>query len=91
MTEEHNGWTNRETWLVNLWLANDEYLYATVPAIIERSASDLAAGEAICEWLHEFMTENGASGIASDLLRQSLARVDWRRIGEAWRNNAKEV
>lgn len=25
--EKYNGWTNRDTWLVNLWLNNDEKNY----------------------------------------------------------------
>ena len=29
----YNGWTNRETWLVNLWLGNDMsgYDFVTLP------------------------------------------------------------
>ncbi|MBY9021074.1 MAG: hypothetical protein KGD67_08445 [Candidatus Lokiarchaeota archaeon] len=27
MSEKYNGWHNRETWLVNLWLTNDQNIY----------------------------------------------------------------
>lgn len=27
-TKEYNGWTNYETWLVNLWIGNDEGSHA---------------------------------------------------------------
>lgn len=33
----YNGWTNRETWLVNLWLTNDECYYEELQAIIKTS------------------------------------------------------
>ena len=34
---EYNGWSNRETWLVNLWLTNDECYYEELQAIIKTS------------------------------------------------------
>lgn len=27
LATEYNGWTNRETWVVNLWLSNDMESY----------------------------------------------------------------
>ena len=30
---EYNGWTNRETWVVNLWLSNDMESYELLQGI----------------------------------------------------------
>lgn len=40
MSEEYNGWVNRETWALNLWLGNDEGLYNEVREIAERATSE---------------------------------------------------
>jgi hypothetical protein len=34
-SDEYNGWTNRETWAVNLWLTNDQGLDAGTRETIE--------------------------------------------------------
>ena len=32
--KEYNGWTNYETWLVHLWLSNDQGLYCIAREIV---------------------------------------------------------
>jgi cytosine/adenosine deaminase-related metal-dependent hydrolase len=42
--EEYNGWSNRETWVVNLWLSNEEPLYQrALEAAAEGRAEGVAA------------------------------------------------
>ena len=49
MCDEYNGWKNRETWALNLWLSNDEGLYDEVT---ERVRDALAANP-LPEWATE--------------------------------------
>lgn len=37
LVNEYNGFRNRETWLVNLWIANDEGLHNAVDSMIAES------------------------------------------------------
>ena len=32
---DYNGWTNRATWNVALWIGNDQFLYNTARACVE--------------------------------------------------------
>jgi hypothetical protein len=41
----YNGWSNRATWNVNLWLSNDEGLYHEVNRLERRHVDDLSGAE----------------------------------------------
>ena len=36
LATEYNGWTNRETWVVNLWLSNDMESYELLQGIYKK-------------------------------------------------------
>ena len=42
--DTYNGWKNRETWLVNLWLTNEQGPYNT---LVEIAESDCALYEKV--------------------------------------------
>ena len=36
--DEYNGWINRETWALNLWLSNDQGLYGATMEVADAAA-----------------------------------------------------
>lgn len=80
--DTYNGWTNRETWLVNLWLTNERYLYDC--------ARGCHSAEEIKDLVEELIEDAGETtriGLIADLLNTALARVDWYEI---YQNFAKD-
>ena len=77
----YNGWTNRETWLVNLWLTNDERHYQELRSIIKNFDSDEQTEE--LEQYAHWIIDVDESSMTSDLLSTSLGRVNWYEIAEA--------
>ncbi|NCC19599.1 hypothetical protein EOM33_00900 [Candidatus Saccharibacteria bacterium] len=77
----YNGWTNRETWLVNLWLTNDECYYEELQAIIKNFDSEEQAEE-LEQYAHWIIDVDEAS-MTTDLLSTSLGRVNWHEIARA--------
>jgi|14_taG_2_1085336.scaffolds.fasta_scaffold165526_1 hypothetical protein len=67
----YNGFKNKETWLVNLWLGDT------------LKECNLLCAEEISEFVHEIVDEERPeNGLTSDFISTCLAEVDWRELEE---------
>lgn len=79
--DKYGGWKNRETWNVNLWLANDEPLYRGVRQMAEEAQADSNREEApfvLADRIQEFVE---SLVIGHDLPDSSLERVEYMEGG----------
>lgn len=95
--KEYNGWTNYETWLVNLWLDNDqgsqEHWTERAEELVKDDADEAEASLASeLESQHDEQSEElvGNAGVFSDLLSAALSEVNWREIASHYVDTAKE-
>ena len=89
----YQGWTNYETWNVNLWLVNEqsglERWQGRAKAMLEthgpRKAVSVLAQllEAHYDGDADYFIGDRWHGCFIDLLRASLREVNWREIAEA--------
>ena len=93
---EYNGWTNKETWLVTLWLMPELQGYIADMVGDDTSPSMQNIAKQIEEYVgtrvfHNLSDEVGEDnpnyqveigGLTSDLLRMCLHDVDWYEIAE---------
>ena len=96
---EYNGWTNYETWLVNLWMDNeqgsheywrevaeDEYEHAEGTAY---STKEEQARYRLAKFLQgsydvELALNPNESSVYHDLLGAALSSVNWDEIARHW-------
>jgi hypothetical protein len=95
----YNGWTNYETWVVNLWIDNDEDTQnrwseraaELVQEAIDADSDDIrdsAASTLADEIESEYDDEAPeVAGAFTDLLRHALGMVDWREIADHYVND----
>jgi len=76
--ETYNGWKNRETWLVNVWLNNDQISYKYFRSVLSKDEPKLRAKN-LSEYFDELL-EDGSISLWTDLLREVLSKVDWQEI-----------
>ena len=79
-SEQYNGWSNRETWLANIWLdAGEVENGAFIRLATELSVSELA--DSLEEYYASVLPEL-PSGLYADLLAGAVERINWREIAK---------
>jgi hypothetical protein len=90
----YNGWSNYETWVVNLWLGNDEGSYNTCRTLAQRCFEEAVADQVLsrkeraCYQLANSLKEMIEDGnplasdasVYADLINASLSEVNWKEI-----------
>lgn len=82
-TERYYGYANYETWLVNLWLTNDECYYIELKDIVAHFDTDEEMIDELKAYVNMLTGVNFRGGIAGDLLTMSLEKINWLEIIEA--------
>lgn len=70
--EKYNGWSNRETWCVNLWLNNDEATYNHLRGMVS-DEKDYVNGD---EWNPRYPSQTRAEYLLHSIADSIEALVD---------------
>jgi len=77
----YNGWTNYETWAVNLWIDNEpgSQDYARETVLAHSAGYDRAEALKDLVWSGDLFPMPD-SGLAADLVNSALHSVNWAEI-----------
>lgn len=84
------GWANYETWLVKLWIDNDQGVYELVNdwanSILKTNEDpEIHLMEVLRKWVEEESSEyTPAFGLCSDLLNAAIQSVDWYDLAQSY-------
>lgn len=102
--ETFNGYTNYETWLAALWLNNDEFLMdsinertgqlltaSTLPGQLNTTTRELADFLRLTVETLVFGEDGFENGLATDLMRAAVERVNYRELAEGYLDSAPSI
>jgi hypothetical protein len=90
MSKEYNGWSNYETWVVNLWLENDQSTYNFMLELLAHAREDYSDKSKVvysyADMIKEYIEENTpeVTGMYADLLNSAISEVNFREIARSW-------
>ena len=91
--EKYNGYDNYETWLVALWIDNDEYRQEEVRGIARGQTQIGTLADELKNYVDERPEISEATekySIVSDLVRSALSEVDWYELAKMYAKEAQE-
>lgn len=83
MKESYNGYSNYETWNVNLWYDSDEGLYSTKLDLIKQARGNVRKLANLIESNVEFWFQENNSFGDLDSIRK-ISKVNWLEIARFW-------
>lgn len=86
----YNGWSNYETWNVNLWLTNDEYIYESIMEELSPDMEDYEVGNIIECFVDNMNPIADQASLFTDLLGSALHEVDYSEIGTSFLEDIRE-
>ena len=85
-TNEYNGWTNYQTWRINLEVVDGMTLGDFGFDLHEVDTDEVADVESLAEaiesYVDEIVTNGVPDGLALNLAQSFLSEVDWMEIAE---------
>ena len=84
----YNGWTNKATWLVKLWMDNDQSAYSYWREQVNKNTDSYQLADELEHYHQDISSEQ--VGLFADLLTSSLAEVNWHEIAQSLINDLSE-
>ena len=81
MCKEYNGYTNYETWCINLWIDNDQGLYDEVRSLAHESKSPYELANMIKDLVEELNPVQDAS-MFGDLMQSAIDNCNFDEIAD---------
>ena len=80
----YNGYCNRETWLVSLWLNNDRDNYELLDNVLRLNTTGFRKAEKLEALVSDQMYDlELEASLWTDMLSTALAKVDWLEVIKA--------
>lgn len=92
MKKGHAGWSNHETWLVALWLENDQKNYQRTNELVRKVIAHHGEIEYdggtlshnLKHLVESMVEESGAEGFILHLVNAALSEVDWFELATSY-------
>lgn len=92
---EYNGYTNKPTWLISLWIDNNQNELEYILQHAEEYSEEYESYHEFSDWLKDTVEEWQSDTVRmnnmfSDLLNFALAYVNWDELSQGYIQEARE-